>query len=123
MKQRSELEAYREAHAMAAQLGSGWIPRVWENLGWYWTVRKGPIEIRPRHGGGYAAEFRCPMDAGGWRNLVQLWVDGDTPWEALHNCLEQGRSMASIFSSQLSAAEAELETIQIQLPVREETEC
>lgn len=37
---------YTEAHHRAAQLvstlGSGWYPRVWENLGWHWEAYYGP---------------------------------------------------------------------------------
>jgi len=37
--------AVLESKEIADQLGSGWIPEVYENLGWHWKVAKGEIEI------------------------------------------------------------------------------
>ena len=36
-----------EAAKLAALMGGGWAPRVWENLGWHWSVTKGVAEIHP----------------------------------------------------------------------------
>lgn len=43
-------EAQRKAKELAARLGPGWRPRVWENLDWYWDVRyvfpDGELKVR-----------------------------------------------------------------------------
>lgn len=37
--------AVRNAEALAARMGDGWEPRVWENLGWHYSVGKGSATI------------------------------------------------------------------------------
>lgn len=39
-------KALRISYEIASQLGENWIPQVFENLGWYWKVTKGNIEVR-----------------------------------------------------------------------------
>ena len=43
--------AQSEATKAAARLGKGWVAHVWENLGWYWSVNKGCMEIVPTQTG------------------------------------------------------------------------
>lgn len=43
-------QANREANALAARMGKGWKPRVWENLGWHYSVKKGVAAIYPPKG-------------------------------------------------------------------------
>lgn len=33
------------ARALVARLGKGWHAHVWENLGWHYTVRRGPLQL------------------------------------------------------------------------------
>ena len=40
--------ATREAQRLAAQLGKGWEPHVWENLGWHYEVRCGGMTVDRR---------------------------------------------------------------------------
>lgn len=28
------------ANKLAAEIGDGWKPRVWENMGWHWSAKK-----------------------------------------------------------------------------------
>ncbi len=45
----SYVEARDKATRLAAEMGPDWKPRVWENLGWYWSA-VGPeahVEISP----------------------------------------------------------------------------
>lgn len=35
------------SNRLASQLGDGWIPEVFENMGWYWKVQKGDLTVRP----------------------------------------------------------------------------
>lgn len=41
-------DAVEKAAALAARLGAGWEPRVWENLGWHYSVNKGVCGVYPR---------------------------------------------------------------------------
>lgn len=48
---RCTLAAYNRAHKEAEickskLLGSGWTIEVWENMGWFWKVSRGVLEIR-----------------------------------------------------------------------------
>lgn len=40
--------AVKEAGELAAKMGDGWEPRVFENMGWHYSVRKGVAEIYAR---------------------------------------------------------------------------
>ncbi|TPL42663.1 MULTISPECIES: hypothetical protein [unclassified Mesorhizobium] len=37
--------AKRNAEALAARMGDGWQVKIWENLGWHYTVEKGHVTI------------------------------------------------------------------------------
>ena len=39
--------ATKRANELAAALGDGWEPHVWENLGWHWSAIKGDAQIHP----------------------------------------------------------------------------
>ena len=43
--------AHQEANALAENMGDGWTPRVWENLGWHYSVRSpcDRIRVHPHH--------------------------------------------------------------------------
>lgn len=50
---RKDYEAKRkQARAAAQQLGEGWKPQVWENMGWHWSLRheQTGVEIHPVSG-------------------------------------------------------------------------
>lgn len=44
-------EALQKSNAVASLLGEGWTPQIYENLGWYWQVVKGNIEVIPINNG------------------------------------------------------------------------
>lgn len=39
--------AVAQADRLAEELGEGWRPRVWENLGWHWRAEKGVAVVHP----------------------------------------------------------------------------
>lgn len=45
------------AGVIAAKLGRGWIPRVWENLGWHFEVKKGAATVSLTGCGDYSASI------------------------------------------------------------------
>lgn len=47
------LTANKKANALARALWTGWMPMVWENLGWYYAARKGCAEVHPLISQGY----------------------------------------------------------------------
>lgn len=44
-----------QAGVLAAKLGRGWMPIVWENLGWYFKVQKGAATVRINSKGNFEA--------------------------------------------------------------------
>lgn len=54
-------EALVASNKIAAQLGTGWVPEVFENLGWYWKVTKGNLEVR-KSDAGYNATMQFDQD-------------------------------------------------------------
>jgi hypothetical protein len=71
-------KATREASQVAKRLGEGWAPHLNENLGWYWTVRKGPLQVSASSKPGY---FFCLVsDTNDGTGGLGAWtpVDGTT---------------------------------------------
>jgi hypothetical protein len=53
-------KATKSAEALAKTLGRGWVPSIWENLGWHYAVNKDFTSIHPPYrskdgGGTYTA--------------------------------------------------------------------
>lgn len=40
-------QAVKKSNALAKRMGRGWQTKVWENLGWYYKVFNGILEIYP----------------------------------------------------------------------------
>lgn len=40
-------KAVAEAAQLAKHLGEGWVPKVWENLGWHYSVSRERLEVHP----------------------------------------------------------------------------
>ena len=65
----------------AKELGKGWEPRVHENLGWHWSLVKGPIHLHQTYD-------RSRIDApphylDHWFTTGTFSGEGDTPFTAL----------------------------------------
>lgn len=82
---RTRASAEDAAAALAERLGPGWIPRVWENLGWHFAVTStcGRWKVHKSGYGTnvfYTAFLGEPDSPGGW------WAEaGDTPELAIEN--------------------------------------
>lgn len=63
------LQATIAAHKLALQCGTGFTPRVWENLGWHYAAnsKSNQIKVHPYGGGirGYTVFFGSPDSPGG----------------------------------------------------------
>jgi hypothetical protein len=57
-------DAVKNAKALAKKLGYGWKTRVWENMGWHYSVSNGPISLSgygPYYGS-RGASYLCLID-------------------------------------------------------------
>ncbi len=50
------------ANALVVQLGSGWMPHVWENFGWHFEAKKRGATVSVDSNGLYEATIRFWMD-------------------------------------------------------------
>jgi hypothetical protein len=71
--------AQERAAALAWQLGEGWRPRVWENLGWHHsaTDKSGKLKVHPSDVDGSFFALFGDGDGGEWRG------NGETPEAAV----------------------------------------
>lgn len=70
-------KATKDANMVANELGDGWVPHVWENLGWKYKVVNGECNIHLNKTG------KCWGDI--MLNGIQIWADGYTPRGVLEN--------------------------------------
>ena len=85
-------EAYQKARrggaALAKQLGKGWKPRVWENMGWHFAAVSscGRLEVHS-HGGRSFTAYLGEADQPGGR-----WAEhGKTPKAAVKATVREGK--------------------------------
>lgn len=96
--------AVKEAGALAAILGDGWEPRVWENIGWHYSANKGVAQVSPnikhtaiRHEWtvyGYTAFF------GGAHPIIS---SAETPKDALAIAIRDARGIEQRIATDLAA--------------------
>lgn len=84
-------EATENARRLANQLGHGWEPHVWENLGWHFEVTKRGATVSVVDGAEYEASIRFRMD------------------ERTELCISERRS------SPVSAVEAVVENLNVRI--------
>lgn len=80
---------------MAAELAhtmiKGWEPRVWENLGWWWSVDKGLASIHPHFSGdGFTIFFNTKP---------QIVIQGPTAEVVLDKALMRAKQIARRITS------------------------
>ena len=82
--------AKKRAQELADYMGSGWTPKVWENMGWHYEARSTCERLRVKpllSTPGYHAFLNEPGKLPGGR-----WVgDGDTPEQAVKNAIREAR--------------------------------
>lgn len=82
--------ARKEARALVSDLGPGWKPSVWENMGWHYSVSNKIAEIRPdRRGSPVSGEWKvagysCWLVSS---DSMVLGTEGKTPRAALKKFL------------------------------------
>lgn len=97
--------ACREAEAIATQLGAGWEPAPWENLGWHIGVRRGEHNVsaitkgNTRTGEYEVIGYRADLRVGG----RQFYCIADTPDDAVGLAVHEARTLERRISADLSA--------------------
>lgn len=87
-------KAKKDANALARKLGKGWVPKVWENLGWWYKAQTedGLMKVHPstNHGTvcGYTAYFGEGESGGTWASQEK------TPEKALEDVLARAEKSA-----------------------------
>ncbi len=95
--------AVRNADALATRMGDGWEVRVWENLGWYYSVSKGKakIHVNEDRNAVFDPEFGFPVRSySAWIEpgvstrsaAIQFIVDAETPEDALGFAIQEART-------------------------------
>lgn len=98
---KAEHDAAKTAAAeLAARLGEGWEPRVWENGSWHFSARKGCAEVYPpprRTGGKYTAYLNPEK---------QFVVEDDDPAVAVAVALVAARDHAAFVLKQCNEVQS-----------------
>ena len=74
----SYLQAVENANHLCKELGPGWVPRVWENLGWHYSAKSANDQVEV-HETRYTGGVHYTAYAG------EKADNGDTPREAIEN--------------------------------------
>jgi hypothetical protein len=74
----SYLQTVEDANRLCKELGPGWFPRVWENLGWHYSAKSANDQVEV-HETRYTGGVHYTAYAGGKAD------NGDTPREAIEN--------------------------------------
>ena len=94
----TEQEARDGAHTLVTRMGEGWESRVWENLGWHYSVKKGCVRITVNHdwldGGApsYTAWIE-PTNVLIRMAALQIIAHGPNPEDALGNAVQDARTI------------------------------
>lgn len=83
------------ANVLAARLGEGWEPVVWENGTWHYRVTKGCVTVRPERGTDrWSAwiEPKIAVGGGQTKTAVQFIEYADTPEDALGFATQAART-------------------------------
>lgn len=101
--------ATASAAALVTELGDGWQPRVWENLGWHFSAGKGSATVDYSESGGH---FTASIDAGMFRQRhEQFHAVGESPRAAMEAAIAEIEQ--KIASLKRTVNSASLEPIKI----------
>lgn len=97
-------QAVQEADALAARMGDGWVPRIWENCGWNYSVDKGVALIYPfRDGSATAGSWEVIGYTVFFNSVKQVVTDAKTPEDAVGFALQDARTAARQIASDCAA--------------------
>jgi len=89
-----------EAAALAERMGPEWMPRVWENLGWYYEVTKGVAVIHAHRYHGQILSYTAFFNT-----VPQVVAHSREPEDALASVLKQSKAMEQEITKALSVLE------------------
>lgn len=95
-------QASERSRVLAAQLGGGWEPHVWENMGWHFEVKKGIATVDPAREGGYTATLEFAMSHVATDNISETRGDPRAAVNAVGE--ELRRRIASLQRALLSVS-------------------
>jgi hypothetical protein len=90
-----------QAGVLAAQLGSGWMPIVWENLGWHFQVKKGSFTICDESPKGYSAYIEFSFDS---RKAERISAIDADPRTAVQRVIDIVNSKINVLKRSLMSA-------------------
>jgi hypothetical protein len=96
-------KAVASAEQFANGLGRGWKPRVWENMGWHWSVSNGEFRISPSGlKGRYTVYLNPTQSVGGTGNF---FAGPATPRAGMEQVLNEARSRRDALNATIEKAE------------------
>lgn len=103
--------AFALANALAVNLGPGWQPKVWENGGWYWEVKKGAATVSPEEDGRFQADIRFTLDEVHETCVREVRPDPREAVEAVIDVLNRKVAILKRTLVSVSLAPAELQDV------------
>lgn len=104
--------AHDKADALLAIMGDGWEKRVWENLGWWWEVRKGDCRISPHAPAGREGDEPRLMlmwdlpaitsEGSRWASVPQIILHGSDPVALVGLAKQDARTFIARIEAALS---------------------
>jgi len=107
---KTKTEAAAAAAKLVKRLGAGWRPRVWQNLGWHFAARKGPISVYPSLDGQFhcliaETDEQAPAGSGYWSGSDTKTFDD--PRKAVeHELKKVAAFVTGVYNSMLAATQS-----------------
>lgn len=105
--------ALTSANALAATLGPGWAPEVWENGGWHWEARKGNATVCQEDDGRFSADIRFSLDDVHETLVREVRATPREAIEAVINVLDRKATILKRALVSLSLAPLEVEDVRL----------
>lgn len=102
-KKAAHTKAVRAAAGLAQELGPGWKPVVFENLGWHYRAEKGVMHVVPLvKGSAVSGKYGVHYYTAFFNAKTQLVGNGTTPRKAMEDALQQARALLREMSQQVA---------------------
>lgn len=85
-----------------------WELRVWENMGWHYAVRNGPIDVHPAHDGSYGCLVAESIDGDGGSMLWSTNFSHSDPNKVAAHEVEAAREVLDKITTAIEYAESVL---------------
>jgi hypothetical protein len=98
-------EAQNHGDALARELGEGWTPRVWENLGWHYSAMSSSDTISVHQTYSNNRYLALAHTSGGSGGQPGLTGQGDTPRKAVEDTIARIRAEIAKLESWLEGVD------------------